>query len=228
MRSHSSETSGNEANVDSQKSHCFCLAWLWHSEGLQKHLYAITHGMMVLPHHSKRQVYWCKPLEHQTRACVITKTLVNENWGDFPNARTVLHSTARTHVHPCRYLFASPGFVLAGAKATCLQEMMNPSKDSVLWACDLPSIATREHQGKVCCKLYNWIKSFQVQADTSPDSFLKLNFCPISFPQRKVQHLLPQNTCWEPCPEHRVHRQVCATAEIRNEGKNILNSRYQW
>lgn len=91
MRSHSSETSGNAANVNSQKSHCFCLAWLWHSEGLQKHLYAITHGVMVLAHQSKRRLCWCKlhslyqyqKLEYQIHACVINKIFVNENWGDF-------------------------------------------------------------------------------------------------------------------------------------------------
>lgn len=46
----------------------------------------------------------------------------------------------------------------------------------MLWGCDLPNVATREHQGKACCKLCNWIKSFQVQADTSSNSFLKAKF----------------------------------------------------
>lgn len=109
MRSHSSETSENIANVNSQKRHCFCLAWLWHSEGLQKHLYAITHRMMVLPHQSKRQLCWCKlhslhqyqKLEHRTRACVIIKTLVNENLGDFQGHPQPIRCAAQHSQKPC-------------------------------------------------------------------------------------------------------------------------------
>lgn len=121
-KSHSSGTSENAANVNSQKRHCSFLAWLWCSEALQKcNLYAIAHGMMVLPHQSETPLCWCKlhslyqyhKLEHQTHTCAISKTLQNKNWKTSEialNAYATLHSTARICVYRCRNLLASPDF----------------------------------------------------------------------------------------------------------------------
>lgn len=213
----------------SQKRHCSCLAQLWHSEALQKHnFYAITGGMTVLPHQS--HATW----PSQTADTNIASWNIRPSYqwdisksklGDFPD-----------HVYRCRNLLASPDFHFQSRNLAVPRSLgcrrwwtswRSPWRTSGLGGSDLSNATAQQHHRVVCCKLHIQNKSFQVQQtppQTRPWSkvqSLRINFCPMSSPQREVQCLLLQDSCWEPCTQNRVPKQIRATVESRNEGNRF-------
>lgn len=122
MRNHSSETSENTANVNSQKSHCFCLAlalrrspetplmpslmgWWFCPTSLKDNFAGVSYTA-----YTNTKSWNIRPMLVLSSKHLYMRT--GETSKVIPKAYTVLHSTARIHVYWCKYLFASPGFLL--------------------------------------------------------------------------------------------------------------------